>query len=100
MGGYYAHKNLKKKRPGQRSRKAKALAIEAFKSGRKIPPNKSFNWRERKKIPKHIGKSKELIAGLNNSIKTSVSDVANMGRIWKENGNTHPSWAAKKIGKI
>lgn len=95
INDYCAYQNLKKKRPGQRSRKAKALAIEAFKSGEKIPPNKSLNWRNKK-----VGKGKETNIEQENNRKLSLNDVANMGKIWKEKGKTHPSWAAKEIVKI
>lgn len=108
--------NKKKNRQGQRARKAKAMAIEARKAGHVW--DSSLNWRETKtnvedkdqgRIESFVGKrgssssgfNKKAVSasGLDKSKNVKVSDVATMGKDWKEEGNAHPSWAAREAQK-
>jgi hypothetical protein len=104
---------LKKNRPGQRARKAKAMAIEAKKAGRVW--DSSVNWREKKKKQKQkkpnekgdketdvVNNKQEMMisaSGLDKSKDIKVSEVVNMGKDWKEQGKAHPSWAAREAQK-
>lgn len=91
----------KKNRPGQRSRKAKALAIEAKKAGKNW--DNSINWREPKKRSEEEHnqnyQKNESASGLDRSKGIKVAEVANMGKDWKEEGKAHPSWAAREAQK-
>lgn len=91
----------KKNRPGQRARRAKASAIEARKSGKTW--DSSINWREKKqgrneserKDGGHDRKPRR-----DESTKLAAAQhIATMGKTWKEEGNAHPSWAAKTAQK-
>eukprot|EP00979_Chaetoceros_neogracilis_P004584 scaffold797_cov408-Chaetoceros_neogracile.AAC.49 len=102
----YAFSQMKKKnRPGQRARKAKALAIEAKQAGRAW--DSSTNWREKKKRynddedqhqPRHQQKNVSA-SGLDKSKNIKAAEVATMGKDWKEEGKAHPSWAAREAQK-
>jgi len=112
----------KKNRQGQRARKAKAMAIEARKTGQVW--DRSVNWRkpktkeeseEQRRVETGDGKggrwsnssgynslTKKTVSasGLDISKNVEVSDVAMMkGKNWKEDGNAHPSWAAREATK-
>jgi hypothetical protein len=106
----------KKNRPGQRARKAKAMAIEARKAGKNW--DSSVNWRETKADKGEHGRSddidrrgrgdgkrdKSMQNKTERSRTTSVKpakaeQIATMGKTWKEEGNAHPSWAAKAAQK-
>ena len=107
----------KKNRPGQRQRKAKAMAIEAKKAGKTW--DSSSNWRETKKSKDDDGskrrgnkansgdggsqwagnEQKISASGLKTGDKVVASDVATMGKDWKEAGKAHPSWAAQQAQK-
>jgi len=113
--------NKKKNRQGQRARKAKAMAIEARKAGHVW--DSSLNWRKAKtnvedrdqgRMENFDGKrgssnsssgfnslKKKVVSasGLDKSKNVKVSDVATMGKDWKEEGNAHPSWAAREAQK-
>jgi hypothetical protein len=86
----------KKNRMGQKQRKAKAMAMEAKKTGKTW--NQSLNWRSKKS-----GDSKPCeeisSSGLSKGSTILVGDVANMGTTWKEEGKAHPSWAAREALK-
>ena len=108
---------IKKNRPGQRQRKAKMMAIEAKKSGKTW--DSSSNWREKKKSNDDGGsyrrnhksnagddgrqrtgnEQKVSASGLKTSDQVAASDVATMGKDWKEAGKAHPSWAAQQAQK-
>ena len=92
---------VKKNRPGQRQRQAKALAKEARKQGRTV--DKSINWREKKVVtddtyadekPSFGSKSKDV-----KPQQVEASKIAEMGKTWKEEGKAHPSWAASASQK-
>eukprot|EP00986_Skeletonema_menzelii_P000885 scaffold254_cov156-Skeletonema_menzelii.AAC.4 len=102
----------KKNRPGQRQRKAKAMAIEAKKAGRTW--DASNNWREKKKgnVRKddsrsnggrrgnEVGKNDQRHSDNADSSKPrKAEEIAEMGKSWKEEGNAHPSWAAAAAQK-
>ena len=110
----------KKNRPGQRQRKAKAMAIEAKKAGKTW--DSSSNWREKKKSnddddgganrrgnkantgdhssrQRASNEQKVSASGLKSGDKVAASDVATMGKDWKEAGKAHPSWAAQEAQK-
>ena len=105
------YEKKKKNRPGQRARKAKAMAIEAKKAGRTW--DSSINWREKKETTeqelsddrgrRHNGASSRTKKTSNNNndraTKAKVQDIATMGKSWKEDGNAHPSWAAAAAQK-
>lgn len=102
----------KKNRPGQRQRKAKAMAIEAKKAGRTW--DSSNNWREKKKgnVRRDDSRSNGGRRG-NEAAKDDrrhsdnadsakprkAEEIAEMGKSWKEEGNAHPSWAAAAAQK-
>mmetsp|Transcript_20135 Transcript_20135/g.41152 ORF Transcript_20135/g.41152 Transcript_20135/m.41152 type:complete len:503 (+) Transcript_20135:88-1596(+) len=119
--GYNYPMERKKNRPGQRARKAKALAIEARKVGKTW--ESSLNWREKKKEKngsatnendshaisnrRRGSQSGQNGGGRNsdhpvlsekNATKHDAQKIATMGKTWKENGQ-HPSWAAKAAQK-
>lgn len=89
----------KKNRMGQRARKAKAMAIEAKKTGRIL--DSSLNWREKKARSKtEEGHWKvDSASGLDKTKEIKASEVATMGKNWKEEGKAHPSWAAREAQK-
>jgi len=93
---------VKKNRPGQRARKAKAMAIEARKNGTKL--DKSLNWREKKVYNDDYNNDPNYNNTTTNKPKNlDVGKIATMGKEWKEEGNAHPSWgaaAAKKKGIV
>lgn len=104
----------KKNRPGQRARKAKAMAIEAKKAGKTW--DSSINWREKKEDQnqdhdrgsrrhqvkndkrgggKHSNDGSQAAReGSTKPTKAKSQDIATMGKFWKEDGKAHPSWAA------
>lgn len=102
----------KKNRPGQRQRKAKAMAIEAKKAGRTW--DASNNWREKKKGPVRRDDSRSNEGRRGNDAgrddrrhsdnaesakPRKAEEIAEMGKSWKEEGNAHPSWAAAAAQK-
>jgi hypothetical protein len=97
----------KKNRPGQRSRKAKALAIQAKKEGRVW--DSSVNWRPKKQHEDDGdggdgGDRTDKRSHKNNSKdvkpkKVDSAKIAEMGKTWKEEGKAHPSWAARSSEK-
>ena len=102
----------KKNRPGQRQRKAKAMAIEAKKAG--TTWDASDNWREKKKgnVRRDDGKSNEGMQdnqtrregerhkdNSDSAKPRKAEQIAQMGKSWKEEGNAHPSWAAAAAQK-
>ena len=103
----------KKNRPGQRQRKAKAMAIEAKEAGKTW--DSSSNWREKKKKTDESdggdrrrrsdsqqapGAEHNVSAsGLRHGDKVGASDVATMGKDWKDEGKAHPSWVAQQAAK-
>lgn len=90
----------KKNRPGQRARRAKATAIEARKSGKTW--NSSSNWREKKPGRDKMkgGTDGRELSNDGGSVKPMTAQhIATMGKTWKEEGNAHPSWAAKAAEK-
>lgn len=89
----------KKNRPGQRARKAKAMAIEARKAGRVW--DSSINWREKKKVkdPSEEPNINLSASGLLSDVTVGSAQIATMGKKWKEEGQAHPSWAAKQSQK-
>jgi len=102
---------ISKNRLGQRARKAKAMAMEAISRGEKW--DSSLNWREKKLESNYSNtylkismeenaksKRRKTTSGLDPSFgSVSASDVANMGKRWKETGKAHPSWAARELAK-
>ena len=111
---YYEYQQEKKKnRPGQRARRAKAMAIEARNAGKTW--DSSINWREKKKGDDGEGTDdrdrgrgggkgnynlREDKGSKRNEINVDTKPkeaqhIATMGKTWKEDGNAHPSWAAK-----
>ena len=108
---------VKKNRPGQRQRKAKMAAIEAKKAGKTW--DSSSNWREKKKSnddgssnrrnhksnagdggrQRNGNEQKISASGLKTGDQVAASDVAAMGKDWKEAGKAHPSWAAQQAQK-
>ena len=103
------YEKKKKNRPGQRARKAKAMAIEAKKAGRTW--DSSINWREKKETTEqeyssdrgrrhNDDKSRSKKNANNNGVaQAKVQDIATMGKSWKEEGKAHPSWAAAAAQK-
>ncbi len=102
----------KKNRPGQRQRKAKAMAIEAKKAGKTW--DSSDNWREKKKgnVRRDDGTGNEGRRGnkagrnverhndnTDSAKPRKAEQIAQMGKSWKEEGNAHPSWAAAAAQK-
>lgn len=86
-----------KNRPGQRARKAKAMAIQAKKEGRDYV---SVNWREKKPRPKDDGdKFQNKKTGGSKPQPAQAAEIAAMGKSWKEEGKEHPSWAASQSQK-
>lgn len=90
----YASIVKKRNRPGQRARKAKAMAIQAKKEGR---PYKSVNWREKKPDKKNPTTEKPRVTTKQTTIQ--AAEIASMGKSWKEEGKEHPSWAASQSQK-
>jgi hypothetical protein len=99
----------KKNRPGQRSRKAKALAIQAKKEGRVW--DSSVNWRPKKQREDdgegdgNGGDRNDNRNHKNSNTrdvkpkKVDSAKIAEMGKTWKEEGKSHPSWAARSSEK-
>lgn len=89
----------KKNRKGQRARKAAALAREAEAAGETW--DSSVNWRPKKARKKNAvpGGHKNVASGLKTQKDVKATDVADMGKNWKEEGKAHPSWAAKQHAK-
>jgi len=92
----------KKNRMGQKQRKAKAMAINAKKSGKTW--SKSVNWRLKKTEASSFSSTipteeKKSSSGLKKGAAIQVGDVVNMGTSWKEEGKAHPSWAAREALK-
>ena len=93
----------KKNRMGQRQRKAKAMAIEARRSGKEW--DVSANWREKKKTQEkssnqdHTSKPASA-SGLDLTNNVAVEDIVTMGKDWKDEGKAHPSWAARQTQKV
>ena len=93
----YAAIVKKPNRPGQRARKAKAMAIQAKKEGR---PYVSVNWREKK--PTNTTKNHttaESAPAQKEQTTRQAAEIASMGKSWKEDGKEHPSWAASQAQK-
>jgi len=107
--GYQEEK--KKNRPGQRARRAKAMAIEARNAGKTW--DSSINWREKKdrhgskydtqqtRSDMERGDRKGDYQSKGNKGRPvggtkakEAQHIATMGKTWKEEGNAHPSWAA------
>lgn len=94
----------KKNRMGQRQRKAKAMAIEARRSGKEW--DASVNWREKKKTKEkssnqnHATSKPESASGLDLTKKVAAEDIVTMGKDWKDEGKAHPSWAARQTQKL
>jgi hypothetical protein len=96
---------IKKNRPGQRQRQAKAKALEARKEGRIV--DKSLNWREKKRVDDNDNAN--MVNMVNTSASTNsknikpkgvdAAKIAGMGKTWKEDGKAHPSWAASASQK-
>ena len=102
---YGYQEGKKKNRPGQRARRAKAMAIEARKTGKTW--DSSINWREKKKdgnemdegrhtrkFEKEQNKSYKKKREESGAKPNESQNIATMGKGWKEEGNAHPSWAA------
>jgi hypothetical protein len=109
---YGYQEDMKKNRPGQRARRAKATAIEARKAGKTW--DSSMNWRERKggrkgnthNDRKSTHGNEDATRGERKRHKSdgsvmanSAQHIATMGKTWKEEGNAHPSWAAAAAQK-
>ena len=89
------HYEMKKNRPGQRARQAKAMIQQAKKEGKSW--NASINWRPKKatiKTEEEVTQEKE--PSLHKKKKIEAAEVADMGKDWKAEGKAHPSWAAKQ----
>jgi hypothetical protein len=85
----------KQNRMGQRARRAKALAKQAKKEGRTW--DKSINWRPKKE---QVDDAAELLESTSTKPSiTSAPRIAEMGKVWKEEGQAHPSWAARASEK-
>ena len=87
---------MKRNRPGQRQRQAKAKALQAKKEGRTV--EKSLNWREKKKKAENEDATSASRRAPSKDVKPEkidASKIATMGKTWKEEGATHPSWAAR-----
>lgn len=99
----YAAVVKKKNRPGQRARKAKAMAIQARKAGRTW--DSSLNWREPKPNQDADGRDSrntKLVEAKNdksNHGSGEASTEITQGTAWKEEGKDHPSWAAARQAK-
>jgi len=89
------HEKPKKNRPGQRARRAKAMALEARRQGKEY---KSINWRP-KKATQDGDEDSRKASGLDDHKPINAADVADMGKNWKDSGKAHPSWAAKEHAK-
>jgi hypothetical protein len=84
----------KKNRQGQRARKAKAMAIEAKKAGRKF--DASLNWRPEKE-PTDAPVSRDSFAPSKSNPHTARPQAAAPSEPTPE--ELHPSWAARKEQK-
>jgi hypothetical protein len=95
------HPSIKANRPGQRARKAKAMAIESRKLG--TPVAQSLNWRNKKatapvSLPvqnntsthysSNQSTSKNICSSSHNNVTTQTSD------------QLHPSWQARKTQTV
>ena len=83
----------KKNRQGQRGRRAKAMAIQAKKEGRYH--NQSFNWREKKQKDEEEHQERSTAPK-----PVDPAKIAEMGKTWQQDGQAHPSWAAKQSKKV
>lgn len=96
-------KKRKKNRVGQRVRKAQALALEAKKHGKNVKDDIK-NWWElqpKNKQKKELKHTYEIASsGLDVSKRVNASEIVQMGSSWKEEGKTHPSWAARQVQKV
>ena len=93
---------IKKNRRGQRARKAKALAIQAKKAGKKQEYYQSLNWREDKESrkqrqPENVGGERNRKA--KNSTETRSALVPPTTFATADLSKNHPSWAAKQQQK-
>jgi hypothetical protein len=91
---------IKKNRRGQRARKAKALAIQAKRDGKKQGYYQSLNWREEKSSkqqqqPQKIVEKKEMSKQLIDVKKAAVAAPAPL----EDQSSNHPSWTAKQQQK-
>ena len=97
--GSFAEK--KKNRPGQRARKAKAVAIEAKQAGRTHRAADSLNWRPKKQQqPSEDDDNNNLHSTAKHSQGKAAPRI--QADTHKPDANTeelHPSWAAKKESK-
>ncbi|KAL7544577.1 hypothetical protein ACHAWF_007953 [Thalassiosira exigua] len=107
----------KKNRPGQRARRAKAMAVQARKAGKTW--DSSINWREKQKdgiqnadgevqsAKNEGGKRRKNARSEGRSSGHRMHGHRNedpqltsaTGKAWKEEGNAHPSWAAAAAKK-
>jgi BUD22 len=86
---------VKKNRPGQRARKAKAMAIEAKQNGVKL--DKSINWRA-PKPQQNTPADLEPRAPPATTRKSLPADTQSArAAVTTETGHLHPSWEAKKL---
>ena len=93
---------VRKNRPGQRQRQAKAKAVEARKEGRTL--DRSLNWREKKKDNGHEmeeipNKSKAAVSKDVKPKRVEAATIADLGKTWQDEGKAHPSWAASASQK-
>ena len=100
--------NYRKNRPGQRARKAKAQAMEARQQGRRW--DSSINWRPKKTAtdaPNGGGGGKsqdnrqqqqqqQQRSKQQQQANQNPAQIAKLGKVWKEEGKEHPSWAAAR----
>ena len=88
---------VKQNRMGQRARRAKALAKQAKKEGKTW--SKSINWRPKKDLVDEGEQQQPQIPNTTKPSSTSAPRIAEMGKVWKEEGQAHPSWAARASEK-
>jgi hypothetical protein len=91
---------VKQNRMGQRARRAKALAKQAKKEGRTW--DKSINWRPKKEQVDESEQGALHVPPATTTTKPSITSaprIAEMGKVWKEEGQAHPSWAARASEK-
>lgn len=96
----YGHREEKKKnRPGQRARKAKAMAIEARKAGKTW--DSSVNWREKKERDSKNPDGQTSKADWQGRDKSKMANTNrdDGGAKSKETQDIHPSWAAAAAAK-
>ena len=88
---------VKQNRMGQRARRAKALAKQAKKEGKAW--SKSINWRPKKEQLDEQEHQQPQKSNTTKPTSTSAPRIAEMGKVWKEEGQAHPSWAARASEK-